>query len=386
VPESALVGYPCLLISTTYQALSHFHGDNTGSNPVGDANYFSNLRASIIFSYVRFVPITVEPVSVAFSSSNMHARRLCALRFTSVRAWACRFIVTRLQACRKGWVNGDTAAVLTTAPTCATTYTTTSANSSYPTTCSGAVAANYSISYVSGSVAVGLASQTITFTAPTTPVIYGASSVGLSATASSGLAVSFTASGACSVSGSTLSYTSAGTCTVTANQAGNSNYAAATPVSYTVTVNSASNPTPSIGSLSPDYTSAGGKAFTLTVNGSGFVSNSTVYCCHHYFVHNPQGNLSDYCGLYGDRIGSNFRGDLPAGFSASAAVAAQKDEDKWHLADVLPCRGDTCRGNVGDRMRRQFQIRNANNQFRRCQSDSSIDVVQEYRMNVSMLF
>ena len=40
---------------------SAFHGDNTGSNPVGDANYFSNLRASIIFSYVRFVPIAAVP-------------------------------------------------------------------------------------------------------------------------------------------------------------------------------------------------------------------------------------------------------------------------------------------------------------------------------------
>jgi hypothetical protein len=37
MPESVLLRYPCHLISTTYQALSHFHGDNTGSNPVGDA-------------------------------------------------------------------------------------------------------------------------------------------------------------------------------------------------------------------------------------------------------------------------------------------------------------------------------------------------------------
>jgi hypothetical protein len=57
MPESVLLRYPCHLISTTYQALSHFHGDNTGSNPVGDANHFSNLRASMIFSYVRIVPI-----------------------------------------------------------------------------------------------------------------------------------------------------------------------------------------------------------------------------------------------------------------------------------------------------------------------------------------
>jgi hypothetical protein len=42
-------------------------------------------------------------------------------------------------------------------------------------------------------------------------------------------------------------------------------------------VNSPSNPTPVFGSMSPAFTSAGGVAFTLTINGSGFVSGSTVY-------------------------------------------------------------------------------------------------------------
>jgi hypothetical protein len=36
------------------------------------------------------------------------------------------------------------------------------------------------------------------------------------------------------------------------------------------------NPAPAIGSLSPAFQGAGGAAFTLTVNGSGFVSSSTV--------------------------------------------------------------------------------------------------------------
>jgi hypothetical protein len=57
MPESALLRYPCRLVSVSYETDDHFHGDNTGSNPVGDANHFSNLRASMIFSYVRIVPI-----------------------------------------------------------------------------------------------------------------------------------------------------------------------------------------------------------------------------------------------------------------------------------------------------------------------------------------
>jgi hypothetical protein len=52
--------------------------------------------------------------------------------------------------------NGDTSAVLTSQPTCVTTYTTSSpVGSSSPTSCSGAAAANYTIIYVNGSVTVG---------------------------------------------------------------------------------------------------------------------------------------------------------------------------------------------------------------------------------------
>jgi fibronectin type 3 domain-containing protein len=45
----------------------------------------------------------------------------------------------------------------------------------------------------------------------------------------------------------------------------------------TLTVNSAVNPAPVINSMSPAFTSANSTAFTLTVNGSGFTANSTVY-------------------------------------------------------------------------------------------------------------
>jgi hypothetical protein len=45
----------------------------------------------------------------------------------------------------------------------------------------------------------------------------------------------------------------------------------------TLVVNNPSNPTPVFGSMSPAYTIAGGKAFTLTANGSRFIHGSTVY-------------------------------------------------------------------------------------------------------------
>ena len=44
----------------------------------------------------------------------------------------------------------------------------------------------------------------------------------------------------------------------------------------TFTINAASNPVPTVGSLAPNTTPAGGPAFTLTVNGTNFVAASTV--------------------------------------------------------------------------------------------------------------
>jgi mono/diheme cytochrome c family protein len=60
----------------------------------------------------------------------------------------------------------------------------------------------------------------------------------LSATASSGLLVTLasTTPAVCTVSGTTLTLVAAGTCTITANQSGNSGYAAAATISQTFTV------------------------------------------------------------------------------------------------------------------------------------------------------
>jgi hypothetical protein len=81
--------------------------------------------------------------------------------------------------------------------------------------------------------------QTITF-APIPTKTYGDAPFLLSATASSGLLVSFTVlSGPASVSGNTITITGAGTVTVQASQAGNTTYNAATPVNQSFVVNKA---------------------------------------------------------------------------------------------------------------------------------------------------
>jgi hypothetical protein len=80
-----------------------------------------------------------------------------------------------------------------------------------------------------------LAAQTITLASPPASAAYK-STFAVSATASSGLGVTFTSSGSCTNSGATYTMTkSTGTCSVIANQAGNSNYSAAPQVTKSVT-------------------------------------------------------------------------------------------------------------------------------------------------------
>jgi hypothetical protein len=100
----------------------------------------------------------------------------------------------------------------------------------------------YAASNVAKSFAIKSA-QTITFNQPADLTL--GNNVDLAATASSGLAVSYTSStGAiCTVAGNTVTSRSAGTCTITASQAGNANFYAAGSVAKSFAVTSPS-PTP----------------------------------------------------------------------------------------------------------------------------------------------
>ena len=84
---------------------------------------------------------------------------------------------------------------------------------------------------------VSRASQTITFT--TIPALtYGGSPITLTATSTSGLTVTFVSSNSsiASISGNTLTIVGAGSCNITAEQSGNTNYAAATNVVQSITI------------------------------------------------------------------------------------------------------------------------------------------------------
>ncbi len=79
------------------------------------------------------------------------------------------------------------------------------------------------------------AKQTITFGSLAGKTV-GDADFTVSATASSGLAVSFAATGACSIVGTTVHLTGAGSCTITASQGGNGNYLPAADVSQTFAI------------------------------------------------------------------------------------------------------------------------------------------------------
>ena len=91
------------------------------------------------------------------------------------------------------------------------------------------------VRWVSGTNTASAQPQSITFDALGDKV-YGQPAFSITATASSGLPVSFTATGNCTVLGSTVSITAAGSCTITAHQAGNDNYQAAEDVSQSFSI------------------------------------------------------------------------------------------------------------------------------------------------------
>jgi Carboxypeptidase regulatory-like domain/Bacterial Ig-like domain (group 3) len=90
-------------------------------------------------------------------------------------------------------------------------------------------------SQVTESVTASKIDQSITFLAPADRT-YGDSDFDPGATASSGYAVSYGASGACSIVGGIVHLTGAGSCTVTADQAGDADFNAALQVQRTFSV------------------------------------------------------------------------------------------------------------------------------------------------------
>jgi uncharacterized protein involved in high-affinity Fe2+ transport len=208
---------------------------------------------------ISYLPgtLTVNPVGLTITANN--------------QSKAYGAVLPALTVGYSGFVNGDTAASLTTRPTVTTTATASSAVGTYPITASGAVDANYTISYASGTLTVTPAGLTITAnnqskayaaTVPTLTLSYSGfvngdtaaslttpPTVTTTATASSAVGTyPITVSGAVDAN-YTISY-SAGTLTVT-------------PVSLTITADNQSK-------------AYGAAVSALTASYSGFVNGDTA--------------------------------------------------------------------------------------------------------------
>jgi hypothetical protein len=263
---------PSATISTTssiaLESLAYYGGNGTGESSIGDIRFGSSYAAVTPTSSggesqtITFTPPT-SPVTYGVSPITLSA--------TATSGLAVTFSVVS----GPGTVSGNTLTV-----TGAGTIVV-AANQAGNGTYAAAP-------QVTQNVVVNQESQSITFTAPSSPVTYGVSPISLSATATSGLAVTFSVvSGPGTVSGSTLTVTGVGTIVVAANQAGNTNYAAASQVTQSVVVNQASQTitftqptTPVTYGVSPislSATASSGLAVTFTVSsGPGTISGSTL--------------------------------------------------------------------------------------------------------------
>ena len=129
-----------------------------------------------------------------------------------------------LTASYSGFVNGDTVASLNTPVSLSTTATAASAVGTYPITASGAADANYTISFVAGTLTVGTAALTIT--ADDKSKVYGAALPALTVSYSGFVngddASSLTSPVVLSTSATAAS--DAGTYPITASGAANANY------------------------------------------------------------------------------------------------------------------------------------------------------------------
>ena len=118
-------------------------------------------------------------------------------------------------------------------------------------------------------------SQTITFGSLSSQAL-GTAPFTVSATASSGLTVSFasTTTPVCTLSGTTVTLVAVGTCSIQASQAGNASYAAATPVTRSFAVTKA---TPTITWSAPAPITYGGALGNGQLNASASVPGTFVY-------------------------------------------------------------------------------------------------------------
>jgi type IV secretory pathway protease TraF len=246
----------------------------TASSPVG-AYSITPAAGSLSAANYTFVfadgSLTITPTALNVTANN-------ASRTFDVANPA--FTATYI-----GFVNGDTSASLTTQPTCTTIAVLLSPVGTYPIACSGAVDANYTVTYTAGTLTIGKVTlvpmTSFTFTSSLNPSTYGAGvtftgTIPAAATGTMQFLDNGIAMGSpVAVSTGVATYTTAalpvGTQTITAQYSGDSNYNAATSPAVSQVVNkailtvTANNTSKVYGTANPSF----------TPSYSGFVNGDT---------------------------------------------------------------------------------------------------------------
>ncbi len=163
--------------------------------------------------------------------------------------------------------------------------------------------------------------QTITFNAPPPPTYAPDGGFGVTASASSGLPVTFssTTPGVCTVAGNTVFMLSAGNCTITANQAGNDNYNPAAPMSQTISIAKAQPVL--ILSANPGIIQVGGTSTLSTKSGStGAIRYTVSGPCTLVGANTLQGNAIGICRVTAEQ---DADGNYAAGQSSPVTITVR---------------------------------------------------------------
>jgi alpha-tubulin suppressor-like RCC1 family protein len=267
----------------------------TGAGPSSPvATYASDCGGAVDANYtITYFPgtVTVQPATLMITASSATV--------------AYGVAPPTITPAYSGFVNGDDATALTTPPACSTTATSSSPVGSYPTSCSGAVDPNYSISYLGG--AVHVAAVTVVVTASSGSMTYG------------GSVPTVTPSYSGFVNGDTAaSLTTAPTCTTSASSSSpvgpyDTSCSGAVDPNYTFSYQSGTvqvNPAPltvAAGSASMTY---GGATPAIVPSYSGFVNGDTAAalstpptCSTTASSSSPVGTYSSTCS---GAVGSNY--------------------------------------------------------------------------------
>ncbi len=215
IPVTFTSGGSCSTVGATYTMTSGTGTCTVIANQAGNSNYSAAPMTT------ASVPATKATQSIAFTI-NAPATAAYNSNFTVAVSASSNLAVgyTSFGSC------GNAGA----------TYTMTSGSGTCSVIANQAGNNNYlAATPVAQNVTATPAAQSITFTRNAPASAAYNSSFTVAASASSGLAVTYTSSGVCSNVGATYTMTSGmGTCSVIANQAGNSYYSAATPVTQSV--------------------------------------------------------------------------------------------------------------------------------------------------------